>query len=166
MKIMLICGAALCVAQCRSTRPQPATAYTPRQNTACSRTRFYSPDDGHNDARNMQRQKFDNKHRISCILLVLSLHLMFTMHGHKNLKLGWLRFEQPHHGQQTTLSHHIQTSLLSNAYQRKKGRSVKLLNSAAVETFGSIRMRRNKQISVYTPAKCNLYLWSYYNTLP
>jgi len=34
-------------------------------------------------------RKFDNKHRISCILLVLSLHLMFTMHGHTNLKLGW-----------------------------------------------------------------------------
>ena len=31
--------------------------------------------------------KFDNKHRISCILLVLSLHLMFMMHDHKNLKL-------------------------------------------------------------------------------
>ena len=31
-------------------------------------------------------RKFDNKHRISCILLVLSLHLVFTMHGHKNLK--------------------------------------------------------------------------------
>ena len=29
-----------------------------------------SPDDGHNDARNMLRQKFDNKHLISCILLV------------------------------------------------------------------------------------------------
>jgi len=27
-------------------------------------------DDGHNDARNKLRQKFDNKHRISCILLV------------------------------------------------------------------------------------------------
>jgi len=31
-------------------------------------------------------RKFDNKYRISYILLVLSLHLMFTMHGHKNLK--------------------------------------------------------------------------------
>jgi len=31
-------------------------------------------------------RKFDNKHRISCILLVLSLHLIFTMHGHKILK--------------------------------------------------------------------------------
>ena len=31
-------------------------------------------------------RKFDNKHRISCILLVLSLHLMFRMHDHKNLK--------------------------------------------------------------------------------
>jgi len=40
-----------------STRPQPTTAYTPRQNTACSRTRSYSPDDGHNDARNMLGQK-------------------------------------------------------------------------------------------------------------
>jgi hypothetical protein len=28
----------------------------------------------------------DNKHRISCILLVLSLHLAFTMHGHKILE--------------------------------------------------------------------------------
>jgi len=32
-------------------------------------------------------RKFDNKHRISCILLVPSLHLMFTMHGQKKLKL-------------------------------------------------------------------------------
>ena len=31
-------------------------------------------------------RKFDNKHGISCILLVPSLHLMFTMHGHKNLR--------------------------------------------------------------------------------
>jgi len=38
-----------------STRPQPTTAYTPSQNTACSRTRSYSPDDGHNEARNMLR---------------------------------------------------------------------------------------------------------------
>jgi len=33
-------------------------------------------------------RKFDNKHRISCILLVLSLHLIFTMHGRKNLQLS------------------------------------------------------------------------------
>jgi len=32
-------------------------------------------------------RKFDNKHRIICILLVLSLHLNFTMHDHKKLKL-------------------------------------------------------------------------------
>jgi len=38
-----------------STRPQPTTAYTPRQSTAWSRTRSNSPDDGHNDARNMLR---------------------------------------------------------------------------------------------------------------
>ena len=52
------------------SQPQSTTAYTPRQNTACSITRSYSPDDGHNDARNMLRWKFDNKYRISCILLV------------------------------------------------------------------------------------------------
>jgi len=38
-----------------STRPQPTTAYTPRQNTTCSRTPSYSADDGHNDAWNMLR---------------------------------------------------------------------------------------------------------------
>ena len=38
-----------------STRPQPTTVYTPRQNTACSSTRSYSADEGHNDARNMLR---------------------------------------------------------------------------------------------------------------
>jgi len=31
-------------------------------------------------------RKLDNKHRISCIVLVRSLHLMFTMRGHKILK--------------------------------------------------------------------------------
>ena len=45
----------LCSCEGSSTRPQPTTTYTPRQNTACSRTRSYSPDDGHNDARNMLR---------------------------------------------------------------------------------------------------------------
>jgi len=70
-----------------STRPQPTTAYKPRQNTTCNSTRSYSPDDVHNDARNMLRKKFDNKHLISCILLVPSLHLKFTMHGHKILNL-------------------------------------------------------------------------------
>jgi len=46
--------------------PHPVTV----QNTKCSNTWSCSPDDGHNDARNMLRYKFDNKHRISCILLV------------------------------------------------------------------------------------------------
>jgi len=68
------------------TQLHKTIAYTPRQNTTCCRTRSYSPDDGHNGVRNILRRKLDNKHRISCILLVLSLHLMFTMHGHKNLK--------------------------------------------------------------------------------
>ena len=39
------------------------------QNTTCGSAHYCSPDDGHNDARNMLR-KFDNKHQISCILLV------------------------------------------------------------------------------------------------
>jgi len=42
----------------------------PVQNTICSNTRSCFPDDGHNDARNMLRYKFDNKHRIRCIVLV------------------------------------------------------------------------------------------------
>jgi len=53
------------------SQPQPTH---PVQNTACSKTRSHSTDGGHNDAGNMLR-KFDNKHRISCIMLVLCLHL-------------------------------------------------------------------------------------------
>ena len=49
-----------------STQPQPSQ---PVQNTICGSTHYCSPDDGHNDARNMLRY-FDNKHQISCILLV------------------------------------------------------------------------------------------------
>ena len=40
------------------------------QNTICGSAHSCSPDDGHNDARNMLRKKSDNKHQISCILLV------------------------------------------------------------------------------------------------
>ena len=36
----------------------------------CLKFTVCSPDDGHNDARNILRYKFDNKHLISCILLV------------------------------------------------------------------------------------------------
>ena len=39
------------------------------QNTICGSAHYCSPDDGHNDARNMLRS-FDNKYQISCILLV------------------------------------------------------------------------------------------------
>ena len=49
------------------TQPQPAQ---PVQNTICSNTRSCFPDDGHKDARNVLRLKFDNIYRISCILLV------------------------------------------------------------------------------------------------
>jgi hypothetical protein len=87
------CGVALWAArtarssQCNSTRPQPTTAYTPRQNTACRRTRSYSRVMGIMMPETCWDRKSDNKHRISCILLVPSLNLMFTMHGHKILKL-------------------------------------------------------------------------------
>ena len=66
--------------QCTQLKTQlhKTTANTPRQNTTCNRTRSYSPDDGHNDARNMLRKRFNNKYRISCILLVLSLHIKFS----------------------------------------------------------------------------------------
>jgi len=30
----------------------------------------------------------DNKHLNCCILLVFSLHALFTLHGHRNIKLG------------------------------------------------------------------------------
>ena len=40
------------------------------QNTTCGSAHSFSPDDGHNDARNMLKLKFDNKHQISYILLV------------------------------------------------------------------------------------------------
>ena len=50
-----------------STQPQPSQ---PVQNTICGTAHSCSPDDGHNDAQNMFRWKFDNKHQISCILLV------------------------------------------------------------------------------------------------
>jgi len=79
------------VAPHNHSQPQPTQ---PVQNTECSRTRYYSPDEGHNDARNMLRSKFDNKYQISCILLVsFSFHPKFTMHCHKNLKLPELCFD-------------------------------------------------------------------------
>ena len=53
-----------------TTQLHTTTASTTSADTICSSTRSCSPDDGHNDARNMLRKKFDNKHRISCILLI------------------------------------------------------------------------------------------------
>ena len=76
-----VCTAAYFVLHClsninlnsaHSSRPsatQPQSSQ-PVQNTICGSTHSCSPDDGHNDARNMLKQKFDNKHKISCILLV------------------------------------------------------------------------------------------------
>jgi len=64
MGIMMHCAHST---QPNSTQPQTAQ---PVQNTICSYKQSFSPEDGHNDARNMLRYKFGNKHQISCILLV------------------------------------------------------------------------------------------------
>jgi len=65
---------------------QPQSAQ-PVQNTICGSTWSCSPNDGHNDAQNMLRQKFDNKHQISCILLVS------LSSSSKSLILGFCRAE-------------------------------------------------------------------------
>jgi len=66
-------GRKLCEGYCSTSHSahslQPSSTQ-PVQNITCSNTRSCYPDDGHNDAQNMLRYKFDNKHRISCILLV------------------------------------------------------------------------------------------------
>ena len=47
-----------------------------------------SPEDGHNDARNMLRQKLIiNIWLLHLVGFFLSLPTLFTMHGHKNLKM-------------------------------------------------------------------------------
>jgi len=63
---------------CVGCQPQPAQ---PVQNTICS-SKSPCSDDGHNDARNMLRQKFDNKLLIGCISLVsLSSHyILISLH--------------------------------------------------------------------------------------
>ena len=46
-----------------------------------------SPEDGHNDARNMLRDGVDNKHlTVTSCWFSLSLHNLLTMHGHRKLK--------------------------------------------------------------------------------
>ena len=46
-----------------------------------------SPEDGHNDARNMLRQKLIiNIRLLHLVGFFLSLHTLLTMHGHRNLK--------------------------------------------------------------------------------
>jgi len=46
----------------------------------CGITQSCSPEDGHIDARNILRYKFDNKHQIGCILFV-SLSLPYFHHA-------------------------------------------------------------------------------------
>jgi hypothetical protein len=50
-----------------------------RQNTACSRNGLILLMMGIMMPETCWNRKFDNKHRMSCILLVLSLHLMFLV---------------------------------------------------------------------------------------
>jgi len=45
-----------------------------------------SPEDGHNDARNMLRQKLIINIWLLHLFGFLSLHTLLTMHGHRNLK--------------------------------------------------------------------------------
>ena len=59
-----------CVKLSHSAHSSRPSSTQPVQNTICGSTQFRSPEDGHDDARNMLRWKFDNKHQISCILLV------------------------------------------------------------------------------------------------
>ena len=53
-----------------STRPQPAQ---PVQNTICGNTQFYSPEDGHNDVRNMLRYTTEINFRLVASFWFLSL---------------------------------------------------------------------------------------------
>jgi hypothetical protein len=54
------------------TTPHSSSPFVAVQNTIYGSTQSCSPENGHTDARNVLRQIFDNKHQISCILLVLS----------------------------------------------------------------------------------------------
>ena len=48
--------------------------------------------DGHNDARNMLRYKFDNKHQISCIFLVF-----LSSHYFRIANVEWRRLHMTWH---------------------------------------------------------------------
>ena len=71
----------------KSIQPQPAK---PVQNTICSNTRSCSPEDGHNDARNMLSQKLIINIWLLHLVGFFSLFLptLLTMHGHRNLNLN------------------------------------------------------------------------------
>ena len=58
-----------------STRPQPTTAYTPSRKLHVVGHGLIFLMMGIMMPETCSDRKFDNKHRISCILLVLSLHL-------------------------------------------------------------------------------------------
>jgi len=80
------CASCDCVELCAHSSTQSQLAQ-PLQNTICSNTRSCSPDDGHNDARNVLRYKFDNKQRISCI----SLFYLSSPRKSRNLFRFWLQ---------------------------------------------------------------------------
>jgi hypothetical protein len=66
-----------------STRPQPAQTGV----TACVCKQSCSPDDGHNDARNMLLNQ-ENKHQIVVTSRWFYCLPTLMMHGHTNIKLG------------------------------------------------------------------------------
>jgi len=76
--------------QCSHTITQRPTTATNniQHNTPHAVTHgLCSPEGGHNDARNMLRQKWIINIRLLHLVGFLSLHTLLTMHGHKNLKL-------------------------------------------------------------------------------
>jgi len=64
-----------------------------------------SPEDGHNDARNMLRQKLIINIWLLHLVSFLSLHTLPKMHGHRNLKHGYLFAEMVKVYWFTKLSH-------------------------------------------------------------
>ena len=82
-------------------RPTTATDHiqqkqrsTPHAVTHC----LCSPEDGHDDARNMLRQKLIINIWLLHLVGFLSPHTLLTMHGHRNLKTGRLLQYRLHDG--------------------------------------------------------------------
>ena len=62
-----------------------------------------SPEDGHNDARNMLRQKLIKNTWLLHLVIFLSLHALLTMHGQRNLKISKQHCHWIHRGKEIFL---------------------------------------------------------------